>query len=202
MSRPGYSVAPRAAHTRRHLLAVAGATTLGLAGRRPALATDRLDQPGTVVALRHALAPGTGDPPGFVLGDCTTQRNLDARGREQARAIGERLRAAGLAGAAVYSSRWCRCLETAELLALGPVTPLPALDSFFGRPSEREPRTQALRAFLAEAGPGGPPLVLVTHQVNISALAGRGTRSGEGVVLDRDPGGTLTERATLPPPPV
>jgi broad specificity phosphatase PhoE len=165
-------------------------------------AGGRLDQPGTVVALRHALAPGTGDPRGFVLGDCRTQRNLDARGRDQARAIGAQLRAAGLDGAAVYSSRWCRCLETAELLALGPVTPLPALDSFFQSPGERAARTRALETFLAEAGPSGPPLVLVTHQVNISALVGRGTRSGEGVVLDRGPGGTLTERATLPAPPV
>ena len=185
---------------RRPLLA-AGATLL-LAGPGPFAATTRLDQPGTVVALRHALAPGTGDPPGFVLEDCSTQRNLDGRGRGQARAIGERLRAAGLEGAAVYSSRWCRCLETAELLALGPVTPLPALDSFFRERSERESRTASLSAFLAEAGADGPPLVLVTHQVNISALVGRGTRSGEAVVLDRGPGGTLAARASLPPPPV
>lgn len=201
MTPPTHCGAPRPALARRRLLAIAAAGTLGLVGR-PGRATDRLDQPGTVVALRHALAPGTGDPSGFLLGDCTTQRNLDARGREQARAIGERLRAAGLLGAAVYSSRWCRCLETAELMAVGPVTPLPALDSFFGRPSEREPRTQALRTFLAAAGPSGPPLVLVTHQVNISALAGRGTRSGEGVVLRRVADGRLQQLATLPAPPL
>ncbi len=183
---------------RRPLLA-AGAGLL-LAGQGSFAATTRLDQPGSVVALRHALAPGVGDPPGFALGDCSTQRNLDGRGRAQARAIGAQLQAAGLEGAAVHSSRWCRCLETAELLALGPVTPLPALDSFFQNPSERDARTGALRAFLAEAGPTGPPLVLVTHQVNISALVGRGTRSGEGIVLDRGPNGTLTERTALPPP--
>jgi len=183
---------------RRPLLA-AGATLL-LAGPSPFAATTRLDQPGTVVALRHALAPGVGDPPGFLLGDCATQRNLDGRGRDQARAIGAQLRAAGLEGAAVYSSRWCRCLETAELLALGPVTPLPALDSFFRDRSNRASRTEAIRTFLAEAGANGPPLILVTHQVNISALVGRGTRSGEGVVLDRRPNGALSERGSLPPP--
>ena len=187
--------------TRRHLLAAA--TASGLAGPPFArAATTRLDQPGTVIVLRHALAPGTGDPPGFVLDDCRTQRNLDARGRDQARALGERLRTAGLADAAVYSSRWCRCLETAERLALGPVTPLPALDSFFRNPGERDGRTAALRAFLATAGAFGPPLVLVTHQVNISALVGRGTRSGEGIVFDRGADGSLTERRSLPPPPV
>ena len=182
---------------RRSLLAIA----LALAPHRIAdAATSRLDQPGTVVALRHALAPGVGDPEGFVLEDCDTQRNLDARGRNQASTIGDALRRAGRGDTAVYSSRWCRCLETARFLALGPVTPLPALDSFFGKPSEREARTRALRDFLAEAGANGPPIVLVTHQVNISALIGRFTRSGEGVVLDRGPGGTLTERASLPPP--
>ncbi len=179
------------------------ALALALAAHRDVgAASGRLDQPGTVVALRHALAPGVGDPSGFVLEDCATQRTLDARGRDQAGAIGAALRASGLGDAAVYSSRWCRCLETARLLALGPVTPLAALDSFFGEPGEREARTLALRDFLAEAGTDGPPLVLVTHQVNISALIGRGTRSGEGVVLDRGPGGTLTERASLPAPPI
>jgi broad specificity phosphatase PhoE len=183
---------------RRSLVATALAlASHGIAGA----ASSRLDQPGTVVALRHALAPGVGDPSGFVLEDCATQRNLDARGRRQAGTIGAALRRAGLGDAAVFSSRWCRCLETARRLALGPVTPLPALDSFFGKPSEREARTRALRDFLAAAGVDGPPIVLVTHQVNISALIGRGTRSGEGVVLDRGPGATLTERTSLPAAP-
>jgi 8-oxo-(d)GTP phosphatase len=94
-----------------------------------------------VLLLRHALAPGTGDPSGFQLEDCATQRNLSDAGREQARALGDRLRAAGVAEARVYSSRWCRCLETARLLELGPVEPEPALDSFFQRRSEGPART-------------------------------------------------------------
>lgn len=188
---------------RRHLLAAAATLATSPARGTPADAPPgRLDRPGIVVALRHASAPGVGDPPGFVLDDCTTQRNLDANGRAQARAIGEGLRAAGLDTAVVHSSRWCRCLETAELLGLGPVSPLPALDSFFGERALRDSRTAALREFLAQEGANGPPLVLVTHQVNIIAITGRGTRSGEGIVLDRGPGGKLTVRTSLPPPPI
>ncbi|MDF2780223.1 MAG: putative phosphohistidine phosphatase, SixA [Geminicoccaceae bacterium] len=132
--------------------------------------------------LRHALAPGTGDPAEFRLDDCATQRNLSAAGREQARAIGERLRAQGIAQAEVYSSQWCRCLETARLLDLGSVTELPALNSFFGDRASADAQTAALRDFLS-AGPRAAPVVLVTHQVNITALTGQGARSGEIVVV-------------------
>ena len=142
----------------------------------------RLQEPGTVLLLRHALAPGTGDPPGFQLDDCSTQRNLSEAGREQARALGDRLRTAGIEEARVYSSRWCRCLETAKLLALGPVQPEPALDSFFQRRAEGPDRTAALRERLRGLPPG-PPVVMVTHQVNISALTGEFTPSGAGVII-------------------
>jgi broad specificity phosphatase PhoE len=183
---------------RRDLLAAGLLGAVALLPRRGRGAG--LDRPGRVVVLRHAIAPGTGDPPGFVLGDCSTQRNLDERGRAQARAIGEMLRAEGLGDAAVHSSRWCRCLETARLLALGPVQPLPSLDSLFAARHRRDAQTLALRRFLAEAGAAGPPLVLVTHQVNISALTGRPTRSGEAVVLQRQSEGGLEVLASLPPP--
>ena len=142
-------------------------------------------QRGEAVALmRHALAPGTGDPPEFVVGDCDTQRNLSAEGRAQARAIGERFRDNGIEAAQVYSSRWCRCLDTARLLGIGDVTPFDGLSSFF-RDRDAEPeRTAATRALIAErAAPGRPPLVLVTHQVNITALTGVFPGSGEMVVV-------------------
>ena len=74
----------------------------------PADALRRLTEGGHVLMIRHALAPGTGDPPEFRLGDCATQRNLDERGRTQARAIGDWLRARGVTAAEVYSSQWCR----------------------------------------------------------------------------------------------
>ncbi|WFM71089.1 histidine phosphatase family protein [Halomonas sp. CKK8] len=136
---------------------------------------------GHVALMRHALAPGIGDPAGFVLDDCATQRNLSAEGREQARRIGERFREKGIEVAAVRSSRWCRCLETAELLGLGKVILTPALDSFFRDRGEADDRTRAARAMIRDWD-GEGTLVLVTHQVNITALVGGGVGSGEIVV--------------------
>src|SRR5512136_2860055 len=124
-----------------------------------------------LVVLRHAQAPGTGDPSNFRLGDCSTQRNLSPEGREQAARIGARLRAAGLSSTTVYSSQWCRCLETAHNLAVGPVVELPALNSFFQSPELEQKHARLLRAWIASADLSRP-VVLVTHQVNITALTG------------------------------
>jgi phosphohistidine phosphatase SixA len=139
-----------------------------------------------VILLRHARAPGTGDPANFRLGDCSTQRNLSDQGRRQAARIGARLRAAGMAETAVYSSQWCRCLETARLLAVGPVVELPALNSFFQSPGEEEKYNRELRAWIAAADLGRP-VVLVTHQVNITALTGIFPAEGEILILHRGP---------------
>jgi broad specificity phosphatase PhoE len=152
---------------------------------------SRLDEGGIVLMLRHALAPGTGDPAGFDLDDCSTQRTLNDTGRDQARAIGARLRAAGIEEARVFSSQWCRCLSTAELLGLGPVTELPALNSFFGRNrAMRAERLAALAAFFAAQPTDGPPIILVTHQVTVTAVTGDFVSSGEGRVLKLDGTGT------------
>ena len=145
----------------------------------------RMQNGGAVLLLRHAYAPGTGDPEGFRLDDCATQRNLDDAGREQARSIGAWLRARGIGRARVYSSEWCRCLETAELLGLGPVTPLPALNSFFERRADRGPNLAALAAFLKDQPQTGEPIVLVTHQVTVTALSGIFPASGEAVLMRR-----------------
>ena len=142
-----------------------------------------LAKPGRVLMLRHANAPGIGDPPGFRLDDCATLRNLDAAGRAQAARLGERLAQAGVARAKVYSSQWCRCLETARLLKLGPVAELPALNSFYGRAQDRDANVAALRAFLAALPVDGPPVVLVTHQFTIGAFTGGSTDSGGGTVF-------------------
>jgi broad specificity phosphatase PhoE len=143
----------------------------------------RMQNGGAVLLLRHAYAPGTGDPEGFRLDDCTTQRNLNDAGREQARSIGAWLRARGIEQARVYSSEWCRCKETAELLGLGPVTPLPALNSFFERREDRGPILAALEAFLNDQPRNGELILLVTHQVTVTALSGIYPASGEAVLM-------------------
>jgi broad specificity phosphatase PhoE len=139
-----------------------------------------LAKPGRLLMLRHANAPGTGDPSHFRLDDCATQRNLDSAGRAQARGLGAQLKQAGIQRASLYSSQWCRCLETARLLSLGPVETMPALNSFYPRPQERDATIAALRSFLAALATDGPPVVLVTHQFTINAFTNEGTVSGGG----------------------
>jgi len=138
-----------------------------------------------VALLRHASAPGTDDPPGFRLDDCSTQRNLSEAGREQARSIGARFREHGIDNVVIYSSQWCRCLETAKLLDLGKVNRFPGLNSFFRDGSREALQTAEVRA-LIDKRPKGTSLVLVTHQVNITALSGVSPQSGEIVVLRPD----------------
>lgn len=150
----------------------------------PASSGVRLAQPHIVVVLRHANAPGVGDPDGFRLGDCPTQRNLDARGREQARRLGASWRAAGFRPTRVWSSAWCRCQDTANLLAAGPVTVLPLLNSFFGNNSARSEQTQALSSFIDQLDPSAGTYLMVTHQVNITALTGEWADSAGGVVIE------------------
>ena len=140
---------------------------------------------GHVALMRHALAPGFGDPDHFRVDDCTTQRNLSAEGRQQARDIGQRFRDKRADNVLVFSSQWCRCLDTARLLGLGEVNPFPGLNSFF-QDRDREVVRTAATWELIGARAGGPSLVLVTHQVNITALTGVVPQSGEIVVLRPD----------------
>ena len=112
-----------------------------------------------VIILRHALAPGVGDPEGFDLEECQTQRVLSSEGRQQAIEIGQKLRESGITEAEVFSSEWCRCLETAELLGFGPPQKLTALNSFF-HASNRHLKKQFLQDFsvrlnAARGTPGG-----------------------------------------------
>lgn len=141
-----------------------------------------LEEGGLVILMRHSLAPGIGDPPGFERGRCETQRNLSAAGRAQAQAAGRAFRERDIPIAAVYSSSWCRALETGELMALGTVESTPWLDSFFrGRGDQAAITTTAQEQIAAWQGPGN--LLLVTHQVNITALVGGGVGSGEMIVV-------------------
>ena len=116
------------------------------------------------------------------VGNCATQRNLDARGREQAREIGAAIRAAGVIVDRVLTSQWCRCRDTARLLDLGPVEDLPVLNSFFRNPARSDRQTADLRQFLFGLLPG-ETVILVTHYVNIRALTGRSVTSGEVLLL-------------------
>jgi len=150
-----------------------------------------LAQPGAIVLFRHATAPGVGDPPQFKLGDCATQRNLNDVGRAEARRLGEQFRTRGIQVGAVLTSQWCRARETARL-AFGDaaVRDEPAFNSQFGRSSGSQRQTEAARAIVQRwKGPG--VLVVVSHQVNIQALTGSFTSSGEGVVVRPTQGGEL-----------
>jgi broad specificity phosphatase PhoE len=186
--------------------AIAGCVAVGLLGWNGAVAADGIEAAwqalqagGHVALMRHAKAPGTGDPPGFRLADCATQRNLSEEGRDEARRIGAAFRARNVPVEGVWSSQWCRCLETADLLDLAPVTPLPALNSFFDEREQAAGRTAALRAFIAGRQPDGA-LIMVTHQVNITALTGVFARSGEAVVAKPQPNGEVSIVGRIPPP--
>jgi len=165
-----------------------------------ALSADQwsaLRMPGHIALIRHALAPGTFDPPGFRLDDCATQRNLSDAGRVQARRIGDVFRANGIAAANVQSSQWCRCLDTAALLRLGEVTPQPLLNSFAQDRNRGDPQIDALRRWIGRQ-PLERPILLVTHQVVITALSGVFADSGEIVIMSREADGRFILRGRQP----
>ena len=145
-----------------------------------------------LLIMRHTLAPGSGDPAGFVLEDCSTQRNLNHEGQQQAKRWGELLRQQHSGAIAVYSSQWCRCLDTARLMDLTTPTPLPVLNSFFAGRGDGDKQTQALMQQFAIAQTA-QPTVLVTHQVNFTALTGIFPRSGEAAIIALP----LTQPATV-----
>lgn len=144
-----------------------------------------LRQGGVVLAFRHALAPGTFDPPGFRLEDCRTQRNLDEEGRRQATRIGQWFRTHGLRPSAVRSSPWCRCLDTARIaFGADSVQSWAALGSPRGTQEQAYPLHQAmLRRALAEAAPRGGFEVWVTHMFVLQDLVSTGVSSAEALLL-------------------
>jgi phosphohistidine phosphatase SixA len=178
------------------LLAAALALPGPLAAQGSAAAWAALKEPGTVAIMRHALAPGGGDPANFELGDCSTQRNLNDAGREQARRIGRAFRDQSIQVDRVLTSQWCRCRDTAELLDLAPVADFPALNSFFEDRSTRDQQTAAVRDFLSQA-PDDEKLVLVTHQVNITALTDVFPSSGEVIVIEVGDDGSVDVRGSF-----
>lgn len=155
--------------------------------------------PGHFVLIRHATAPGNGDPPGFDIANCATQRLLSEGGRAEARSIGVEFRDNGVPRARVFSSRWCRCHETAQLLSLGPVQPWPLLNSFYGTPERGMTQIAELRAALVPFDLASP-VVLVTHHSVIASLVGVTVASGEMVVVKREKDGELIVAGRIPPP--
>lgn len=146
----------------------------------------RLREGRCAVLLRHGqTTPGIGDPPGFQLGACGTQRNLSDEGQAASRRLGAWFRQRGLAPQAVRSSAWCRCKDTADL-AFGQHVVWEPLNSTFDdarRSAAAAEGTAALRAALG-AIPAGRFEVWVTHQVNITALTGEFVQMGEGLLVD------------------
>lgn len=175
--------------TRRRLLAAGAAFVLAREADAAPPALEALRSGGLALLLRHAATePGVGDPPGFRLEDCGTQRNLSDAGRGQAEQLGAWLRQRKVRIDAVLSSRWCRCLETARLaFPQHVVEPFPALDSFFDNRSAQPQQTRAALARIA-AIRAPANVVFVTHQVNILALTGEAVGPGEVLVVRPDRG--------------
>ena len=145
---------------------------------------------GNILLIRHALAPGFGDPQNFDLNNCSTQRNLDGEGREQAFKIGGIIKAAGIKFSKIYSSQGCRCLETAEYMNLGEITVEPGLNSFFQRLVPKDKTLDRLRKRLESVEAKQELVLMVTHQVTITAVTGITVSSGEAVAFNTKSGGS------------
>src|SRR2546425_4018244 len=152
-----------------------------------------------VALVRHGNAPPGygGDPPGFKIDDCATQRNMDERGRAQARAVGEAFRQHGVRVDKILSSPWCRCLETARLMALGPIESTLAVAA-----SDRSPDRLVVLKQMVSSWRGPGTLVLVTHALTVQALVGILPGQAETVVLrpklGTDPGVVVVGRIPVP----
>jgi phosphohistidine phosphatase SixA len=138
---------------------------------------------GHVALIRHGNAPPGhgGDPPGFKIDDCSTQRNLDERGREQGKALGEAFRVHGVRVDRLLSSPWCRCMDTAHLMAVGRV------ESSWALGPSTPARLLELKELVSTwSGPG--TLVLVTHALTVRPLIGILPDQAETLVLKPMPG--------------
>ena len=136
-----------------------------------------------VIFMRHALAPGIGDPTNFKIGDCSTQRNLNQVGITQAVLIGKQLKENSIQFGKVYSSYWCRCYQTASLLDIGLVHKFSGLNSIFQNFVPRKETLKKLEQKLFEL-PSSSLVIFVTHQVNIQAITKKNVISGGMVAFN------------------
>ena len=153
--------------------------------------SEILDQPKfNVIFLRHALAPGYGDPSEFHISDCKTQRNLNEEGRDQARSIGIKLKMKGFLFNEIYSSEWCRCVDTATLLDLGEITMFSGLNSFFQAHYDKKETLLKLMQKLEQMDEKNR-ILMVTHQVVISSVTGINVGSGVAVAYSTTDGSAI-----------
>ena len=156
---------------------------------------------GYVLLMRHALAPGIGDPANFKVSDCSTQRNLNEEGRQDAREIGKWLQRREVKIFRVESSRWCRAKETARLLNIGKVILNKNFDSLFQDADPlNDPQTANMKKRIANHRNVNGLLVLVGHSVNIQALTGVSLESGEGVLVRANAQGEIKILGYSPAP--
>ena len=147
---------------------------------------ESLSQNDKLIFIRHALAPGNGDPDNFDILDCTTQRNLDGVGRDQSKRLGKFFQINNIPIDTVVSSEWCRCQETAKL-AFNKYDTFTALNSFYDPKfyNNKERQLEELKNFIYNLEEDGN-IVFVTHYVVIASMLGIGVSSGEILVTDRD----------------
>jgi phosphohistidine phosphatase SixA len=164
--------------------------------------SESLKKSDHVLLMRHALAPGVGDPAGYKLQDCKSQRNLDAKGREQSQRIGQWLKAQGVGHSLVFTSAWCRCKETAEKLALGTPALEASLNSFFDDMSQGPQSNLNLQKFIGNQlkTKGEKALILVTHHVNIAEFMGENVGSGDMVLAKVNSAGKMLSFKIYPSP--
>ena len=147
------------------------------------LVTKRKSISANVIFLRHALAPGFGDPDNFMKQDCGTQRNLNNQGRLQARLIGYYLKASKISFSEVLTSEWCRCIDTAKELNLGKWETFSGLNSFFEGHEKKDKVMDKLRKKLNSLS-HSDIVLLITHQVVILEQTGIAPKSGEMVLYN------------------
>lgn len=157
---------------------------------------------GYVLLMRHALAPGVGDPENFKVSDCSTQRILNEEGRQDARDIGGWLQRRDVKILRVESSRWCRAKETAQLLSVGKVRLNKNLDSLFEDESDwsTHPQTMNIQKRILDHRNKRGLLIFVGHFVNFQAVAGVSLDSGEGALVRANAQGKIQVLGYSPKP--
>tara|TARA_S200000501_G_scaffold149987_1_gene141426 strand:+ start:227 stop:820 length:594 start_codon:yes stop_codon:yes gene_type:complete len=150
---------------------------------RSEIETVRKSISANVIFLRHALAPGNGDPVDFIKEDCSTQRNLNDEGRSQARLLGDYLKKSNIRFSEILTSEWCRCIDTAKELDLGQWETFSGLNSFFQGHEKKYHVMDKLWKKIDSLN-FSDLVLFVTHQVVITEITGEVPRSGEMVLYN------------------